>query len=114
MTIDSIIKKYGTHELDVSCCIDNGEVSEILAYCHQHDVHNQFIVNHYLKITGKFTVLNAEVDDGSDVYIHMAYVEKASEDIYELSGVGSYPKFFAEGEFYVEGLTEAEYDNLLK
>lgn len=113
MTIDNIIAKYGTHDLDISFCIKNGMTSTILTYCHQHDVDGQFMVNHYLKINGTFEILEADVDDESDVYIHIAAIEKSANNTYEISGVGGYVKLSVEGELIVEEMSEKEYNELL-
>ena len=40
------------------------------------------MVNHYLKLIGKFTILESGGDDESDVYIHIANVEKTAEGEY--------------------------------
>ena len=84
-----------------------------MAYCHQHHVNKQFMVNHYLKIVGKFNVLKADVDDESDVYIHIACIEKSPDGTYEMSGVGGYVQFSAD-ELFVEELTEDDYNKQLK
>ncbi len=102
MTLDHIIQTYGTHELDVSFCINNSTLCTISAYCHQHDIDGQFIVNHYLKITGKFTVLAIDVDDETDIYIHTAFIEKASDGTYEIHGVGGYVHFSVDSDLLVE------------
>lgn len=114
MKIDNIIKKYGTHDLDVSFCINNGAISTVFAYCHQHNVDDRFMVNHYLKITGSIVALKVDVDDESDVYIHIACIEKSLDGTYEISGVGGYVQFSVEGELLVEELTEDDYNKQLK
>ena len=111
MTIDNIIKKYGTHDLDINFLINDGTVSTIFAYCHQHNVDRKFMVNHYLKITGKFIILKADVDDESDVFIHIAHVEKSEDGKYEISGVGGFVQFFTEGDLLVEELSEDDYNS---
>ena len=114
MTIDNAIKKYGTHDLDISFCVKNDIVSTVFAYCHQHNINGQFMVNHYLKITGKFAILKADVDDESDVYIHIANIDKSTDNKYEISGVGGYVKFSVEDELIVEELTETDYNEQVK
>ena len=114
MTIDNIINKYGTHDLDINFCITDGTISTIFAYCHKHNVDGQFMVNHYLKVTGKLSVLKADVDDESDVYIHIACVEKISDSIYEISGVGGYVKFSTDEELLAEEVTEEDYNKQLQ
>ena len=59
-----------------------GTVFTILTYCNQHNADGQFMVNHYLKLIGKFTILESGGDDESDVYIHIANVEKTAEGEY--------------------------------
>ena len=110
MTIDSFINKYGTHDLDVSFSIKNNTVSTILAYCHQHDLNGQFMVNYYLKINGKFTVLKVDVDDITDVYIHVANIEKITDNIYDINGVGGYVKLSIDEELIVEELSQDCYN----
>ncbi len=114
MTLENIIEKYGTHELDVSCCISNGTTSTVYAYCHQHNIDDSFMVNHYLKITGAFVALRTDVDDESDIYIHIACIEKSPDGTYEISGVGGYVQFITKGELIVTELSEEEYNEQTK
>ena len=113
MTLDAIIKKYGAHDLDVSFCINDDELTTVLVYCHQHNVNGQFMTNHYLKITGKFSILRADVDE-LDVYIHIACIEKSQDGTYEMSGVGGYVQFLTDGDLLVEELTESDYNKLAR
>jgi hypothetical protein len=113
MTIDSIINKYGAHDLDVNFCIKNNAMSAIFAYCHQHNINGQFMVNHYLKIIGKFTVLKFDVDDVTDVYIHIASVNKIANNVYAINGVGGYVEFSVDSELIVEALSQDCYNKQL-
>lgn len=98
------------HELDVTFAINEGKISTVYAYCHQHDIDGEFMVNHYLKITGNGLVLKAHVDDESDVFVHCAYIEKLSDSTYEIYGVGDCLQFKINGELHVTELPEDEFD----
>ncbi len=113
MTLDAIIEKYGTHELDVYF-VKNDAPTVVFAYCHQHDLNGQFMVNHYLKIQGKFSALEMDTGNEADVYIHIAYIEKDCDGSYEISGVGGNIRFCVEDELLVEEISEDEYSSELE
>ena len=113
MTLDEIIKKYGTHELDIDFCERNDETTTIFAYCHQHDVEGQFMVNHFLRISGKITIWKMIADDETDVSIHIASIDKLSDGTYEISGVGDFVHFSVEGDLGVKELSEDVYEDII-
>ena len=80
----------------------------------QHNIDDSFMVNYYLKITGAFVALRTDVDDESDIYIHIACIEKSSDGTYEISGVGGYVQFTTEGELTVTELSKEEYNEQTK
>ena len=110
MTLDDIIQKYGTHDLDIDGCTKDGEVTTVYAYCHQHNVDGQFMINRYLKIAAKIVILKADLDDATNVNIHAAFLEKASDGAYEIGGVGGWIRFVVNGEVSVKELTEENYN----
>ena len=110
MMLDELIAKYGTHELDVDLCKTEGETTTVYAYCHQHDVDGQFMVNHYLKIVGKIIPILMDVEDKTDIWLHIASIEKLEDEMYEISGVGGNIRFYVVGGLAVEEISEQEYD----
>lgn len=112
MTLDEIIIKYGTHELDIDLCKRNDEITTVFAYCHQHDVGGQFMKNYFLRISGKITPLKIEADDKTDISIHLASIEKLSDGTYEISGVGDFVHFSVDGDLGVEELSEGVYKSI--
>lgn len=58
--------------------------------------------------------MEAEIDDETDVYIHIAYIEKDRDGSYEITGVGGYIHFCIEDELTVNEITEDEYSNELE
>lgn len=114
MTIENIFNTYGTHELDINFCADNGKVSTIFAYCHKHNIDGQFMINHYLKIIGKMSIVKADIDDESDVYIHIANIEKIEDNLYEINGVGGCVQLSANDDLIVEEISEEEYNKQLR
>lgn len=113
MLLDEIIQKYGMHELDIDCCKAENGLTAVYAYCHRHNVDGEFMVNHYLKITGNFTVLKTDFAGTDDVYIHMAWIEKMPNGTYEINGVGGCMQFSVNGDLLVKELSEQEYDAVI-
>ena len=113
MTLDSIIEKYGMHELDIDFCKRYGDKVIIFAYCHRHNVKGVFMVNHYLKIQGNIIPIKIDVEDVNDISIHLAFIEKNIDGIYEISGCGGSIQFSVEGDLLVEELTEEDYQKQL-
>ncbi|MBR2970213.1 MAG: hypothetical protein IKC48_00205 [Clostridia bacterium] len=115
MNLDDIINKYGMHALDIDLCQKKGDKTVVFAYCHQHDVDGQFMVNHNLMIEGKIIATKIEVDgddykDISDIYIHIAYIDKLKDGLYDISGVGGWIQFYVDGDLTVSELDEETYD----
>ena len=108
MTLDSIIEKYGIHELDIDLCKRQGEITTIFAYCHEHGK-ERFMLNHYLKIEGNIIPLDLCVEEENDIYLHVAFIEKLENNIYEIQGLGGRIRFSIEGDLSVEELTEDKY-----
>lgn len=113
MTLDDIIKKYGTHELDIDFCKRDNNVTFIYAYCHQHNIGDEFMVNHYLKISGDIMGIEFDVDDKDDISIHIANIEKTADGAYEVYGVGGSIRFSVNGDLLVTELSECEYQQQL-
>ena len=113
MTLDELIAKYGTHELDVDLCKTDGRITMVYAYCHQHDVDGQFMVNYYLKVVGRIIPILMEVEDANDIWIHLASVKKLGTGMYEISVVGGNIQFDVVGELVAEELSEQEYGERL-
>ncbi len=113
MTLDEIIIKYGTHELDIDFCKRKEETTTVFAYCHKHDVDGQFMKNYFLRISGKITALKIIADDETDISIHLAFIDKLSDGTYEINGVGDFVHFSVEGNLLVEELSEDVYENLI-
>jgi hypothetical protein len=113
MTLDEIITKYGTHELDIDFCERKDETTIVFAYCHQHDVEGQFMKNYFLMISGKITALKMVAEDETDISIHIASIDKLSDETYEINGVGDFVHFSVEGDLVVEELSEEVYESMI-
>ncbi len=111
MTLDEIIAKYGTHELDIDCIRHEGNKSIIYAYCHEHDVDGEFMVNHNLEISGLFRVLEKQLED-DDMLFHIAIIFKNDDESYEIMcGYNEdRVRFCVESDLDVKELSEEEYE----
>lgn len=109
MTLDEIIAKYGTHELDIDFVKHQDEKTVIYAYCHQHNVNKQFMVNHYLEIIGSFEVIEKQIEEDNDIYIHVASIDKKEDGSYMIGGVGDWLHFNVVSDLIVNELTENAY-----
>ena len=114
MTLDEIIAKYGTHELDIDLVKKNDKQTIIYAYCHQHNINGQFMVNHYLEILGKFNMLEKQLENENDICFHIAIIEKNEDGNYEISGCGGWLVFNVEGDLQVSELDEKTYSKRKK
>lgn len=112
MTLDDIIEKYGTHELDINVIKKDAETVCVYAYCQEHDGALTYFTNHYLKVIGKFIAIEKDLDDEDDIDIHVATIEKGEKGVYEIGGAGGYVKFTVEGDLVVEEITEEEYQKI--
>ena len=113
MTLDDIVAKYGTHELDIDLCKKNIDTTIVYAYCHKHDVDGQFMKSYFLRISGKITVLKLVADDETNINIHIASINKLHDGSYEISGVGDFVHFSADGELKVEELSKDVYESIV-
>lgn len=111
MTIDTIIKKYGMHDLDVSVLNASGEAT-IYAYCQKLHEDGTLAANHYLEVKGRFVAKKIDVDDSNDIYIHVATIEKTASETYEIFGVGGSIEFKVCGDLSVKELTESDFNAL--
>lgn len=114
MTLDSIIEKYGMHELDIDLCKKVEDQTIIYVYCHKHEECPQSMTNYYLKLSGRFDVIESDIDDIEDSGIHMAFITKRVEGTYEISGVGGWIHFAVIGQLNICELTDEEYFNQIK
>lgn len=114
MTLDEIIAKYGTHALDIDLAKKHNDNTIVYAYCHQHDVNGEFMINHFLKIEGKFDVVEMDVDNMDDICIPFAHVEKLMDGSYDICGGGAYVRFAANESLNVIELDESEYKTQLE
>ena len=114
MTLDDIIKKYGTHELDIDFCKRDNNTTFVYAYCHQHNIGSEFMVNHYLKIGGDIIGLEFDVDNKDDINLHIANIEKAEDGNYEIYGVGGRVRFCVNSNLSVTELSEHEYQKQIR
>lgn len=112
MTLDEIIDKYGTHELDIDLVKREEEKTIIYAYCHQHDIDGQFMVNHYLEIIGTFNPVEMNVEDENDIFIHIGLITKIDDNLYEIVSAvfGDLIRFRVDSDLTVNELTEDMYD----
>lgn len=109
MTLEKMIHKYGMHELDIDVCKKETETT-VYAYCHEHETQGQFMVNHFLEVKGAFTVIKMDLEDEKAPSIHIAYIEKNKNGLFEICGVGGWIEFRVEGDLTVRELTEEEYE----
>ena len=114
MTLDEIIAKYGTHALDIDLAKKHNDNTIVYAYCHQHDANGEFMINHFLKIEGKFDVVEMDVDNMDDICIPFAFIEKQPDASYEICGGGASIHFTANEPLSVVELEENEYQEQLK
>ena len=109
MTLDAIIDKYGTHELDIDLVKQNNSHTIVYAYCHQHNINGQFMVNHYLEIVGKFLILKKQLENKNDICFHSAVIEKNEDGNYEIGGYGGWLVFSVDSDLQVNELSEETY-----
>lgn len=100
--------------MDIDLCKKNGEYTGVYAYCHQHNVDGQFMVNYFLNVQGNFRIIDKKSDDSDNIEIHCAHIEKLEDGTYEICGVGAWIHFEVIGELNVCELTETEYSNQIK
>lgn len=116
MTLDEMIEKYGMHDLDIDYVQQINNETIIYAYCHQHNVNNQFMINHFLEIKGGISILEKTVEDENDIYFHLAVITKRNDGTYEIYGAltSDWLHFRIDGELKVNELTEKEYNKSIK
>lgn len=73
MRLDEIINKYGMHALDIDLCQKNEDGCVVYAYCHEHNVNGEFMVNHCLEIKGIFRIIDIDECDENDIFLHLTY-----------------------------------------
>ena len=114
MTLDEIINKYGTHELDIDLVKQLDDKTFIYAYCHQHEIGEQFMINHYLEIVGSFSILNKDFND--DITFHIAVITKLNDSSYTLTSAvsGDTISFLVKSDLQVNELTEKLYYKSIK
>ena len=109
MTLDAIIEKYGTHDLDVDYAKTINNETLVYACCQKQNPDNSFSA-YFLEIKGYFHILEKCVADKSDISIHAATIEKNADGSYEVGGVGDWFRFRTNGELSVNELSRKKYE----